>query len=170
MKELLEKFWGWYEQHYFLNLCVAGRLFLLQIVHLCWLATDVIATKLLGTSLFHLTGIWKYIIIAVDYTEIPALVTTSVLYLNEARKQRTLKSIFFLIFLNSQWLHLFWITDEFVLDALTGANVALPLSLAWVAILIDYLEVPVIIDVLKKIVVAVKRREFDRIHEALKEK
>ena len=52
--------------------------------------------------------------------------------------------------------------------AFTGAGGAssLPSWLAWIAILIDYLELPVIADTLKKFVVAVRtRRVRGLLHE-----
>ena len=72
------------------------------------------------------------------------------------------------IFLNSQWLHIFWITDEFVVNEFTGnaAESSLPAWAAWLAILIDYLELPVIYDTMKKLAVAVRER---RIEQFLKE-
>ena len=65
------------------------------------------------------------------------------------------------MFLNSQWLHIFWITDEYVAAELGGSsNAALPGWLAWVAILIDYLELPVIFDTLKRLATAVRERRL----------
>ena len=62
------------------------------------------------------------------------------------------KSILFLILLNSQWLHLFWITDEVVVAQFTGAAaIAIPVWLSWCAIMIDYLELPVMYDTFKKV-------------------
>ncbi|WP_196300572.1 hypothetical protein, partial [Streptococcus pneumoniae] len=76
---------------------------------------------------------------------------TSVLYIYELQKRFSWKPVLFLIMLNSQWLHLFWITDEFVVNQFAGRAVTvLPVWLAWVAILIDYLEVPVMIDTFLK--------------------
>ncbi|MCH7641242.1 hypothetical protein IID22_03535 [Patescibacteria group bacterium] len=73
-------------------------------------------------------------------------------YLNVLRKKFNFVSTLFLVLINSQWLHIFWITDAFVLDSLTGGETRtiLPFWLAWVAIFIDYLELPVIFDTLKK--------------------
>jgi len=140
-------FWSWYERHYTLNLGLTTALFALQVVHLFWLGTHVIAGRLLGYSLFNPGQVFEYLIIVVDYTEIPALITTSLLYIYELREKFNWKAVFFLLFLNSQWLHLFWITDEFVVNQFAGRpDTILPAWLAWVAILIDYLEVPVIID------------------------
>jgi hypothetical protein len=148
---MLEKFWAWYERTYVLNLTIAFGLFLLQMVHLVWLTGDVVWARLFGEEIFHLHGGPELLIALVDYTEIPAIISVSLVYINELRKAWSASSLLYLIFLNSQWLHLFWITDEFVVDAFsaTGTTV-LPLWLAWVAILIDYLEVPVMLDTAKK--------------------
>ena len=148
-----QRFWAWYERHYALNLTITTFLFALQLVHLYWLGTHVIALRLLGESFFTPTPFLQTIIILVDYTEIPALISTTFLYLYDLRKRFSWKAVFFLIFLNSQWLHLFWITDEFVVDQFSGRGPAtvLPGWLAWVAILIDYLEVPVIVDTFIKL-------------------
>ena len=155
-------FWGFYERHYTLNVTVSLGLFLLQMVHLFWLTTNVVLGRLLGPSFFEFTGIWQYVIVAVDYTEIPALVAVSFIYINELRKKFSWKSVMYLVFLNSQWLHLFWITDEFVVHTFLGQphwGMVLPGWLAWVAILIDYLEVPVIVDTSGKVIRAFRRGE-----------
>lgn len=153
MASLSQRFWAWYERHYNLTLAVTTFLFALQVVHLYWLATHVIALRLVGVDYFHTSPLFQTIIVLVDYTEIPALISTTFLYLYELRKSFSWKALFFLVFLNSQWLHLFWITDEFVVDQFSGRNTAtiLPAWLAWVAILIDYLEVPVIVDTFVKL-------------------
>lgn len=151
MADPLKRFWAWYERHYTLTVGLTAGLFLLQIVHLYWLGMHVVALRLLGESYFTLTPWWQFLIIIVDYTEIPALISTSILYIYELQKRFSWKAILFLIMLNSQWLHLFWITDEFVLDQFSGRpDTILPVWLAWVAIMIDYLEVPVIIDTIIK--------------------
>ena len=96
-----------------------------------------------------------------DYTEIPALIAVSLVYVNELRRGFAWKPLLFLLFLNSQWLHIFWITDEYVAAELGGGSGAsLPGWLAWVAILIDYLELPVIYDTLKRLAIAVRERRL----------
>lgn len=154
------KFWSWYERHYTLNVTVAAILFALQIIHLYWLTTHVVTFKLFGLELFSPPPFWETIIILVDYTEIPALITTSLVYINELRKKYNFKSILYLIFIYSQFLHIFWITDEFVEARLTGApeTTILPLWLAWIAIIIDYLELPVIFETFKKAFSALKQK------------
>lgn len=151
LRKALRSFWHWYERHYVVNLVITSCLFLLQLFHLYWLGTDVIASRLTGHSLFSPLPHWQYIIVAVDYTEIPALLSASILYLYGFLQRKWYwKNVSFLILINSQWLHLFWITDEFVITALAEGKTGsiLPTWLAWIAILIDYLEIPVIVDML----------------------
>jgi hypothetical protein len=58
----------------------------------------------------------------------------------------------YIFLLNTQWLHLFWITDAIVVQTLSATSViAWNSAIAWVAILIDYLEVPVIFEMFRKI-------------------
>ncbi len=156
MRGLVERFWAWYEAHYRVNIAIAAGLFLLQLVHLYWLSADVVATRLTGRSYLELNGPLRFLILVVDYTEIPALLGTSLVYINELRQRFSWKSVLFLIFLNSQWLHIFWITDEFVVGEFDRGASSLPGWLAWVAILIDYLELPVIVDTLRKFLSSVR--------------
>lgn len=168
---MLKTFWKWYNQHYLLNITIAAGLFLLQLLHLYWLTTDVLFSRLFGLSYFNLEGIWFLFITLVDYTEIPVLLATSLVYINEFRQGRKFKALLYLFLLNSQWLHIFWITDEFVVDQFSGKNTEsfLPYWLVWVAIGIDYLELPVIYDTLKKVFEAFKKREYSKIGEIIKE-
>ncbi len=164
MRRAIRAFFDWYERHYLLNVSVAAGLFLLQLVHLYWLSTDVVAHRLTGESWFSPSGLLRYAILIVDYTEIPALLGVSLVYINDLRKGFNLRSALYLVFLNSQWFHIFWITDEFVLGEFTGegGSSGLPAWLAWVAILIDYLELPVIVDTLRKLAVAIRERRVGR--------
>lgn len=167
-----EAFFRWYERHYFLNLSIATALFTLQLIHLYWLAADVIAVKLTGQSFLPLSGIFQWFILVVDYTEIPALIAISLVYIAELSKKVTIKSILFLVLLLSQFLHIFWITDEFVIEHLVehSEQTVLPIWLAWTAILIDYAEVPVIFDTIKKVIIAIKRGRLKEAGNALKER
>lgn len=168
-----ERFWAWYERNYVVNVTVALVLFILQLVHLSWLGGEVIALRAFGQTLFELSGIWEVIIVFVDYTEIPAIFTMTLVYIDAWRRGQRWNAVLMLALLHSQWLHIFWITDEFVVDTFTGSDsqgTVLPAWLAWVAILIDYLEVPVIIDTMKKLYVAVRdRRGLAGVKEALDE-
>jgi hypothetical protein len=159
MRAFVTRFFTWYERNYALNVGIAALLFLLQFIHLYWLTTDVVVDRLTGESWFSPSGPLRFFILVVDYTEIPALFSVSLVYVNDLRKRWNWKSLLFLLFLNSQWLHIFWITDEFVVAELGGgAGGTLPVALAWVAIGIDYLELPVIYDTMRKFVVAIRKQ------------
>jgi hypothetical protein len=171
MRRAWDAFWGWYERHYALNLTIAAVLFVFQLIHLYWLGADVIAQRLVDESYWSPSDPVQWAIFVVDYTEIPALFGVSLVYINELRKGFAARPLMMLLFLNSQWLHIFWITDEFVVSEFNGeaAATSLPAWLAWVAILIDYLELPVIYDTLKRVVVALRDRRPGDALLALKE-
>lgn len=159
LKNIFVKFFSWYKKNYRFNLYLATFLFLWQLVHLYWLTVNVVFLKFFGIELWNVGKTGNLLISIVDYTEIPAIVLTSVLYLNELKERFSWKPVWFLILLNSQWLHLFWITDEIVVAELTGtALVAIPVWLSWVAIFIDYLELPVIYDTTKKAILSLKKK------------
>jgi len=147
---IVRNFLGWYNKNYQFHLRLATVLFLLQLIHLVWLTCNVVLFKLLGTHILPPQTDW--LIAAVDYTEIPALFSVSLIYINEIFLGKvTKKAWLFLLLLNSQWLHLFWITDEIILENFTGqALVPIPGWLAWIAIAIDYLELPVMYDTVTK--------------------
>ena len=160
LKKIADSFFSWYERNYTLNLGIASFLFIWQLIHLYWLTVDVVFLRLFGISLLPLEGIWEFLIILADYTEIPALLSTSLIYIHSLTKKFTWRNILFLVFINSQWLHLFWITDEFVIQQFTSASVTiLPIYLAWFAILVDYLELPVIYDTVKRFFVSLGRKK-----------
>ncbi len=144
-------FWSWYERNLALNRAIVAVLFLWQLIHLFWLTTHVVWARLFGVSLFSPSAAYQFLLIIADYGEIPALISGSLLYISSLRKSFNAKDLLFLFFINTQWLHLFWITDEFVVKKFTNSTlVELPLGLAWAAILIDYLELPVIFETVKK--------------------
>lgn len=146
-----QTFWAWYEKHYVLSVGIALGLFLLQILHLVWLFCAVVWLKLFGVPLIVFGDLFNVAIAVVDYTEVPALIGISLLYIHELRSGFKLESVVYLLLLNTQWLHLFWITDEIVVETLTPYSIAaIPLWLAWIAILIDYAEVPVMVDTTRK--------------------
>lgn len=168
----IRKFWRWYNKNETLNLGLAAFLFTLQLVHLYWLTTHVVFQGLFGKSYFELKGIFETLILVVDYLEIPAILTTSLVYLNEFSKTRNAKNLWFLFFINSQWLHIYWITDEFVIEHVLGQvhSSVLPIWLAWLAIGIDYLELPVIFDTLKKFFNSLGRKGVAAALEEIKER
>lgn len=158
MKNIFKNFFDWYKRNYKLNLYITSGLFIWQLVHLYWMATDIIALRIFGYELWNVGRIGNFIISVVDYTEIPALVLGSLFYINEIQKKFSWKSVVFLILLNSQWIHLFWLTDEIVIAQFTGtALVVMPIWLSWCAILIDYLELPIIYDTLKKAFLSLRK-------------
>lgn len=159
----MHRFWSWYERHYALNVSVAAGLFALQLVHLLWLTAEPLWLKVFGEALFTIDKPYSWPLYLVDYTEIPALLSVSLIYVNELRKGFALRPLLYLVFLNSQWLHIFWITDEFVVESNESQTTVLPGWLAYVAILIDYLELPVIADTVRKTVVALRERRVEQL-------
>ncbi len=157
---MLNKFWSWYESHLTFHTTLAASLFALQLIHLYWLTTHVVTFRLFGLNLFSPPPFWELMIILVDYTEIPALITVSLVYINNQRKKRSFKNLLYLSFLNIQFLHIFWITDEFVIDTFTRTTSAtvFPSWLAWIAIFIDYLELPVIFETVKKTISDISKK------------
>lgn len=159
VKKIFHSFFNWYEKHHRLNLGIAAGLFLLQLIHLYWLTSHVLFQKLFGVSLFNPSPEISFVLALVDYTEIPAIVTASLVYINELRKAFKWAAIRNLLFLNSQWIHLFWITDEFILTQFAQSVIVFPFWLAILAILIDYLELPVMYDVVKRFLKSMKSKK-----------
>ncbi len=158
MQKIFQNFFDWYKRNHKINLYVAAGLFVWQIVHLYWMFTNIILLRLFGHAFWDIGAVGNLFIAIVDYSEIPALILTSVFYIVELQKEFKWKSVIFLFLLNSQWLHLFWITDEVVLAQFTGtAAILLPVWLSWLAILIDYLEVPVMYDTFKRVVYSLRK-------------
>jgi hypothetical protein len=159
---MIRAFWAWYERTYTVQISIALSLFLLQIIHLVWLFGQVVWVYLFGTPLFTLEEHASLVLAVVDYTEIPALLSVSLVYINELRKGWNTSSALYLVFLNSQWVHLFWITDEFVVSALGGMGVTWNPLLAFAAVAIDYLEVPVMVDTIRRFVRAMRKGDTER--------
>lgn len=158
MKNFLNNFSNIYDKRYRVYSGITAGVFLLQIIHLYWLTTHVVSDRLFGVILFNPNEFWQTVIIIVDYLEIPAIITTSILYLHSLGKKWNTKDLILLLLLNIQWLHIFWISDEFVLDTWHQgvAGTILPFWLAWVAIVIDYLELPVMVDTTKKFIMSLQ--------------
>lgn len=157
---MLNKFWKWYESKYSIIAPLTATLFLLQLVHLYWMMTNIIFFRAFGHPFWNPSSFWTAVIALVDYTEIPAIISTSILYIHQYQTGQGAKwqNIFFLFLINSQWLHLFWITDEVVVAQFTGAAaIILPAWLSWSAIMIDYLELPVIYDTIKKAILSLRK-------------
>ena len=57
-----------------------------------------------------------------------------------------------------QVVHIFWITDEVVYSSLFNYSfIEIPYVLSWITILIDYLELPVMVDLFYRIIKKEKR-------------
>ena len=157
---MLNKFWKWYENKYKVIAPLTALLFLLQLVHLYWMTTNVAFFRIFGYPFWDVSAFWNTVIALVDYTEIPAIITSSVLYIYQYRIDRSMRwhSIFFLFFINSQWFHLFWITDEVIYAQFTGtAAFIIPAWISWIAISVDYLELPVMYDSIKKAITSLRK-------------
>ncbi len=154
------KFWLWYEKRYRIIAPLTALLFLLQLVHLYWMTTNIVFFRLFGHPFWDPSKFWNTVIALVDYTEIPAIITSSFFYIHQYKRDVALRrrSIFFLFLINSQWIHLFWITDEVIYAQIAGTvAVVMPLWLSWCAILIDYLELPVMYDTIKKAIISLRK-------------
>lgn len=110
-------------------------LFLLQLIHLAWLSLYLVGVEV--------NFMPDPLLAAVDYTEIPALLGMTWYYVTHPHDVR--QKWLYVILLNLQWIHILWITDEFILrqDHISG-------WLVWAAALIDYGELPVMIDSFKR--------------------
>ncbi len=159
MKKSFGKLGRFYEKHLSVFLGITSALFILQLIHLYWLTTHVVAMRLFGQSYFDLKGIWETFIVIVDYTEVPVIIATTGIYIHQLSKGFSWKPILMMLLLNSQWLHIFWITDEFVVAQFSGVqSTMLPAWLAWIAIGIDYLEIPVIYDTTRNFLISLKKK------------
>lgn len=161
----LVKFWQRYES---LNLKVAFFLISLQLVHLYWLTADVVIRRITGDSAVALqqSGPLLLFFVAIDYIEIPALIAGLTYYSLSLYKHQkgSAKNALLLAMLAVQVFHIFWLTDEVAYDIFFGdgspANgaVKIPYYAAWIAILIDYLELPVIADLFYRTFVKHEKR------------
>ncbi len=153
------KFWGWYKRWYKIIAPLTALLFLSQIVHLYWMTTNIVFFKVFGHAFWDPSVFWNIVIALIDYFEIPAIISSTVFYIHQYRQGVDLKwkSLLFLFLINSQWIHLFWITDEIIYEQFVGTSlVAIPIWLSWIAIFIDYLELPVMYDTVKKAVISLR--------------
>lgn len=156
------KIYQFYQKRYTLFSGITSGIFLFQFIHLFWLTTFVVWHRLFGFSIFNPNEFWQLAIIFVDYLEIPAIIATSYLYVHNLLRKYNKKDVFLLILLNTQWLHIFWISDEFVKNVFVSGQTGtiLPVWLAWLAIFIDYLELPVMHDTIKKFIQSVSLKKY----------
>jgi hypothetical protein len=164
MSSTVQKLAGFWQRYENLNLKIAFVLISLQLVHLYWLTADVVIQRITQKSILavpHGSPLFIFFII-IDYIEIPALVaglTYYALTIYNHEKGLT-KNVLLLAMLAIQVFHIFWITDDVVYNTFFGSSSAIeiPYYAAWVAILIDYLELPVIADLFYKTIVKGERR------------
>ncbi|HKU49537.1 MAG TPA: hypothetical protein VJP79_06280 [Nitrososphaera sp.] len=157
----LVTFWHKYEN---LNLKIAFVLISLQLIHLYWLTSDVVIKRITqdqGPGLSQ-SGLLFLFFVVIDYIEIPGLASGLTYYglsIYKDRKRRPKNALFFVL-LAVQVFHIFWITDEVVYETFFGQSTAvqLPFLAAWAAILVDYLELPVIADLFYRTIVKGERR------------
>lgn len=149
---------NFYLRYQNINLKISFILISLQLLHLYWLTTDVVIYRLTGIDYFTELSDFILLFIIIDYIEIPALVSGIIYYFfaliyDKREKEKRIKNTVLLILLAIQSIHIFWITDEVVYSTFVGSDlIYMPEYFAWIAILIDYLELPVIYDLLKRII------------------
>ena len=165
MSSTMQKLVGFWHRYENLNLKIAFVLISLQLIHLYWLTADVVIQRITGESVLGVpqgSPLFIFLII-IDYVEIPALVAGLTYYaLNIYNHEKdSIKNSLLLSMLVIQVFHIFWITDEVVYDSFFGSpsgSVEIPYYAVWVAILIDYLELPVIFDLFYRTIVKGERR------------
>ena len=158
MNNFIQKILNFWYKYQNINLKITFFLISLQLIHLYWLTTDVVLFKIFDRSYFPYFGDYIIIFIIVDYIEIPAIISGITYYLISFKNNDKIsnvsnyKNILFLFLLSIQVIHIFWITDEVVYETLAKSSlVDIPEYLAWIAILIDYLELPIIVDLFVKV-------------------
>jgi hypothetical protein len=162
---VLQKLVGFWHKYENVNLKIAFVLISLQLVHLYWLTTDIVIKRITGESAFglSLSGPLLLFFIIIDYIEVPALAAGMTYYALSIYKHQkgSAKNVLLLAMLVVQVFHIFWITDEVVYKSFFGSSsaVEIPYYAAWIAILIDYLELPVIGDLFYKTIVKGERRQ-----------
>ena len=152
LPKLAHKLLRWYDQYDDFNVVFAAFLFSIQVIHLAWLTTNVVIPRIFDLAPLITSYLFDTIIAVVDYTEIPAIIATSLVYLRSYKSRPNKKDAFYLFFLNVQWLHIFWITDEIVIRSFGYHSLVSGWdpSAAWLAIIIDYLELPVIFETIRR--------------------
>jgi hypothetical protein len=152
---LVQKCIDFYRRYETLGLKITFILIALQLVHLYWLTTDVVLQKIFGQSFFLFPKNLLPLFVVIDYIEIPALISGIIFYIYSIRsgEENSKKGYLFLGLLGVQVIHIFWITDDVVYSSFFNSSfVQIPSLLSWIAILIDYLELPVIGDLFYKII------------------
>lgn len=120
----------------------------LQIIHLFWLTCNVTLPMFNFNDLKFNEG--SFLFVSIDYLEIPSLIITSTSYLFIIfRENRKPKNILYLSMLLLQFFHIFWITDEFIVNYFYD----LPFYLLVFVVFIDYSELFILFDLGKRLLV-----------------
>lgn len=139
---LLEQISNFYRRYENLGLKITFVLVSLQVIHLIWLTLFVFEIHL---------PLPDIVFAAIDFLEVPALVSGIVFYSLLLHFSRNKKDMLYVGLLLIQFIHIIWITDTFIYMSI---NFNQYIWLAIIAIVIDYLEIPVIYDLYKRIRVA----------------
>jgi hypothetical protein len=120
----------------------------LQIIHLFWLTCNVTLPMFNLNDLKFNEG--SFLFVSIDYLEIPSLIITCTSYLFIIfRESHKPKNILYFSMLVLQFLHIFWITDEFIVNYLYD----LPFYLLIFVVFIDYSELFILFDLGKRLLV-----------------
>ena len=120
----------------------------LQIIHLVWLTCNVTLPMFNFNDLIFSEG--SFLFVSIDYLEIPSLIITCTSYLFIIfRERHKPKNILYFSMLALQFLHIFWITDEFIVNYLYD----LPIYLLVFVVFIDYSELFILLDLGKRLLV-----------------
>jgi hypothetical protein len=165
MSSTVQKLVGFWHRYENLNLKIAFVLISLQLIHLYWLTADVVIQRITGKSILAVqrgSPLFIFFII-IDYVEIPGLVAGLTYYALSIynHEKGSTKNALLLSMLAIQVFHIFWITDEVVYDNFfetSSGAVEIPYYAAWVAILVDYLELPVIADLFYRTIIKSVRK------------
>lgn len=111
---------------------------LFQMLHLTWLATNFLLPSFFGTppvSWFDTREASVFLSLA-DYIEVPVLIYNIVYIAIVYRIHRiiTKNHVTTLIIVMLQFIHIYWLTDEVILEN------AYPIYLTMIAVIIDYTE------------------------------
>lgn len=140
---LLRQISNFYQRWERLGLKVTFILVSLQVIHLFWLTTFVIL-NMPELTLY----IPPILFVMIDYLELPAIFSGTIFYLLSLHLHKNKKDLLYVGLLLIQIIHIVWITDTFIYMAF---NFNQMIYLAWFAIAIDFLEVPVIWDLYKRL-------------------
>lgn len=120
-----------------------------QSIHLFWLATNYLLPTIFGTTpwtIFNERSV-EVILAIVDYLEIPLLIF-NVIYWGGLLFKRKLSKTYMISFVvvMLQFIHIFWLTDEVIMESGSAWGVLAVFSIA-----IDYLEIQTMYVSIKRI-------------------